>query len=216
MKTTVLPAIALLALAGAALGGGGPTGKLSPVPLGIGSGGGKSSIDSETLWSSIGSPFATGQAAVGGEYIFSGQIEVVYARANPTDADIDGDGIPDFWGRYYFGTPRLSAQGDDDGDGDSNLLEFLAGNDPLSPISSYRTQQTYSDGTFTLDFPTMTGRSYRIWWSADLKASWALHETHQGNGHQGRSAFTPAVHDPLHASRTGAPKYFFRVEILKP
>ena len=154
--------------------------------------------------------------AIGNEYVFPGQLEVVYARANPTDADIDGNGIPDFWGRYYFGTSRLSAVGDDDGDGDSNLLEFLAGNNPRSPLSSYRTQPSYSAGTFALDFPTMTGRTYRVWWSADLKASWALHQTHQGNGQTARSAFTPAIHDPLHASRGGRPKYFFRVEILKP
>ena len=203
MKFAAPSSAALLACAAAALGG-------------IDSGGGKSAVGSEVLWSTIGSPFGTAPVAIGNDYVFPGQLEVVYARANPTDADIDGNGIPDFWGRYYFGTSRLSALGDDDGDGDSNLLEFLAGNHPRSPISSYRTQPTYSDGTFTLDFPTMTGRSYRIWWSADLKASWALHETHQGNGHQARSSFTPATHDPLHGSRGGRPKYFFRVEILKP
>jgi hypothetical protein len=194
---------ALLACAAAALGG-------------INSGGGKSAVGSEVLWSSIGSPFATSFSAVGNEFLFPGQIEVVYARAHPTDADIDGNGIPDFWGRFYFGTSRLNHLADDDGDGDSNLMEFLAGNHPRSPLSSYRTQASYQQGIFTLDFPTMSGRAYRVWWSADLKASWTLHEQHQGTGQQARSAFNPALNDPSYASRSQRPKYFFRVEILKP
>ena len=203
MKFAAPSSAALLACAVAALGG-------------IDSGGGKSAVGSEILWSSIGSPFATSFSAVGNEFLFPGQIEVVYARAHPTDADIDRNGIPDFWGRYYFGTSRLSALADDDGDGDSNLMEFLAGNNPRSPLSSYRTQASYNQGVFTLDFPTMSGRDYRVWWSADLKASWTLHGQHQGTGQQARSTFNPAVHDPSYASRSQRPKYFFRVEILKP
>jgi hypothetical protein len=203
MRPVAPPTIALLAFAGMAFGG-------------IDSGGGKSIVGSEVLWSSIGSPFGTTPVAVGDHFIFPGQIEVIYSRANPTDADIDGNGIPDFWARYYFGTLRIDALADNDGDGTSNLMEFLAGTSPRSPMSSYRIQSNYGDGAFTLDFPTMTGRSYRVWWSADLKASWILHETHQGNGHLGRSSFSPAIHDPLNASRGVQRKYFFRVEILKP
>ena len=203
MKFAASSSAALLACAAAALGG-------------IDSGGGKSAVGSEVLWSSIGSPFATSFSAVGNEFLFPGQIEVVYARAHPTDADIDRNGIPDFWGRFYFGTSRLNHLADDDGDGDSNLMEFLAGNSPRSPLSSYRTQASYQQGIFTLDFPTMSGRAYRVWWSADLKASWTLHEQHQGTGQQARSAFNPALHDPSYVSRSQRPKYFFRVEILKP
>lgn len=203
MKFAAPSSAALLACAAAALGG-------------IDSGGGKSAVGSEVLWSSIGSPFATSFSAVGNEFLFPGQIEVVYARAHPTDADIDRNGIPDFWGRFYFGTSRLNHLADDDGDGDSNLMEFLAGNNPRSPLSSYRTQASYNQGVFTLDFPTMSGRDYRVWWSADLKASWTLHGQHQGTGQQARSTFNPAVHDPSYSSRSQRPKYFFRVEILKP
>jgi hypothetical protein len=203
MKFAVPPALALILAAQIAVAG-------------IDSGGGKASLGSETLWSSIGSLLATSFSAVGNEFLFPGQIEVVYARAHPTDADIDGNGIPDFWGRFYFGTSRLNHLADDDGDGDSNLMEFLAGNNPRSPLSSYRTQASYDQGVFTLDFPTMSGRAYRVWWSADLKASWTLHEQHQGTGQQARSSFNPALHDPSYASRSQRPKYFFRVEILKP
>ena len=203
MKSAVPPAFALLALMVAALGG-------------IDSGGGKSSIDSETLWSSIGSPFATGQAAVGGEYMFPGQIEVVYARANPTDADIDGDGIPDFWGRFHYGTPRLNRSNDGDGDGANNFLEYVAGTNPRLRSSSTHPRHSYGNGSFIMDFTTAVGRTYRIWWSADLRSTWSLFESHQGTGFDLRSVFLPQVHDPLYATRSARPRYFFRIEVLKP
>ena len=54
----------------------------------------------------------------------------------------DSDGIPDWWRLGYFGhalgqASDLSRASDDaDGDGVSNLTEFLAGTDPLNPASS--------------------------------------------------------------------------------
>ena len=58
--------------------------------------------------------------------------------------DSVGDGISDWWRRQYFGgtgatTNRQScAACDPDGDGFSNLQEFLAGTDPTSGASSLR------------------------------------------------------------------------------
>jgi T5SS/PEP-CTERM-associated repeat protein len=52
--------------------------------------------------------------------------------------DADGDGIPNGWAQQYFGHPLgqasdLSRAGDDpDGDGMSNLQEYLAGTDPTN------------------------------------------------------------------------------------
>ena len=203
MRSVVPPTTALLALAALALGG-------------IDSGGGKAAVDVETLWSSIGSPFATGPAAVGSEFLFPGQIDVVYARANPTDADIDLDGIPDFWGRFYYGTPRLNRLTDEDGDGANNWLEYVAGTNPRLRSSSTHPRHSYASGSFIMDFSTAVGRTYRIWWSADLRSTWSLLQSHQGTGFDARSVFLPAVHDPLYATRSARPRYFFRIEVLKP
>ena len=63
---------------------------------------------------------------------------------NPTLVDSDGDGIPDAWMMQYFDHPTgqagdKSRPGDDaDGDGVSNLKEYLAGTDPTNSASAFR------------------------------------------------------------------------------
>jgi hypothetical protein len=65
----------------------------------------------------------------------------VFELNNWPAVDSDGDGIPDWWMIQYFGHPTgqagdLSrAQDDADGDGMSNLQEFLAGTIPTDPAS---------------------------------------------------------------------------------
>jgi hypothetical protein len=44
--------------------------------------------------------------------------------------DIDGDGLPDLWERNYFGNLNQGANDDFDGDGFTNLQEYLNGTDP--------------------------------------------------------------------------------------
>jgi glycosidase len=60
------------------------------------------------------------------------------------DLDSDSDGIPDWWMLAYFNHPtgqsgdNSMANQDADGDGMSNLQEFLAGTDPTDPNSAFR------------------------------------------------------------------------------
>jgi probable HAF family extracellular repeat protein len=44
--------------------------------------------------------------------------------------DTDHNGLPDWWERYYFGGPGIDPNADPDGDGQSNLEEFLQNSDP--------------------------------------------------------------------------------------
>jgi hypothetical protein len=63
---------------------------------------------------------------------------------DPSTVDTDGDGLPDCWMLQYFGHPTgqasdLSrAQDDPDGDGMSNLQEYLAGTDPTNGASAFQ------------------------------------------------------------------------------
>jgi hypothetical protein len=95
-------------------------------------------------------------------------------------ADSDGDGIPDAWLQHYFGHPTgqssdLSrAQDDADGDGMTNLQEYLAGTDPLNPASSLRlviTAVSSSDGMTTLNWLVSPGKHYKVTYKNKLSDS---------------------------------------------
>ena len=51
--------------------------------------------------------------------------------------DSDGDGLPDDWERWHFGTLAYSANDDPDGDGLSNAEEFQHNTDPNNADSDY-------------------------------------------------------------------------------
>jgi hypothetical protein len=52
--------------------------------------------------------------------------------------DFDGNGLPNWFERYYFGCWQgTDPAADSDGDGTSNLQEFLAGTDPRNPPAVY-------------------------------------------------------------------------------
>ena len=79
--------------------------------------------------------------------------------------DTDADGMPDAWELLHFshaegGDPAL----DSDGDGSSNLQEYLANTDPRQAASNFKTTQVTRtpEGHFTLDWATVGGVRYRI------------------------------------------------------
>ncbi|MBB5353783.1 hypothetical protein HNR46_004045 [Haloferula luteola] len=88
------------------------------------------------------------------------------ASTDPDDSDdwpdIDGDGMNDGWEMAFFPNPppnELAASPDDDPDNDynSNLVEFLAGTDPLSEFSYPDEDQDWlNDGWERHFFPELT------------------------------------------------------------
>jgi len=88
-------------------------------------------------------------------------------------ADTDGDGLPDVWEEEYFGGPtNAEAQSDADGDGMTNLSEFIAGTNPLDSQSRLECQLIIEPGGGVLvRFGTVTGRRYRVEYKDDLAAT---------------------------------------------
>ncbi len=79
-------------------------------------------------------------------------------------SDFDHDGIPDTWeASYQLNTNSLAdAQSDPDGDHMSNLDEYIAGTDPLDPLSYLSIGWTNVSGSPTLMFQAVANRTYQL------------------------------------------------------
>jgi hypothetical protein len=90
-------------------------------------------------------------------------------------ADTDGDGLPDAWEEsliaVYGGTlASINPNDDSDGDGISNLDEYLAGTYAFDPTDGFRLAITGATaGVSDLEFLAVRGRTYTIQASTDLR-----------------------------------------------
>lgn len=90
--------------------------------------------------------------------------------------DSDGDGLPDAWERNLIAALRLNAalaelspSADSDGDGMSNLDEYLAGTYAFDSEDGFALKIKAMNGPrATLEFMAIRGRNYTIHASADL------------------------------------------------
>lgn len=80
-----------------------------------------------------------GATPAGTRYVLVNQVATDIAYFNlagppvPPRVDTDGNGLPDAWELRYFGRQGLPPEGDEDGDGFTNLAEYRAGTDPSDP-----------------------------------------------------------------------------------
>lgn len=128
-------------------------------------------------------------------------------------ADTDHDGLPDAWELQHFGTLATGPNDDPDGDGMSNLQEYLAGTDPKSAASSLQITDISAPAPGTavkLTWTSVTNRFYNVYELLDITA---------GPGFDsGLGTITPD--GPVTTSRlvtnTNAPNRFYRVRAFRP
>ena len=89
----------------------------------------------------------------------------VAANASTWGEDANFDGLPDDWQARYWGLNPLgwpAANVDSDGDGATNLQEFLAGTDPTRKDSSLRLELTRTGQGMWLNWNTEPGFVYQV------------------------------------------------------
>jgi autotransporter-associated beta strand protein len=87
--------------------------------------------------------------------------------------DSDQDGLADSWEQTHFGNLARTAEGDEDGDGQSNGSEFLTGTLPANGASIFAASVTPSGANrITLTWPSVPGKTYRIESSSSPSGPW--------------------------------------------
>ncbi len=138
--------------------------------------------------------------------VANGQTFTTASVLVPVDAD--GNGINDDWEMQYFGHIGIDPNADPDGDGFSNLQEFLAGTDPTDPSSALRITSIVTNGPdIVISFTTCSNKVYDAQYNDDLTTS-------NWNGFVTNIPGTGAIvstNDPGAASLTNR---FYRVRLV--
>lgn len=172
----------------------------------------EASLSAETLaFTDVGlEPFTAYDYRLGG-YDASGLMaEETFSTA--TAAAI-GDGIPGWWRLLHFGNGLAvmagssGGQDDPDGDGNSNLTEFLAGTAPMDSQSRFHISSIVRDGAVSvLSLPTVPGHSYQVQRATSPSGPWV--DVSPAFVATGNSASLPVADPP-----SGAPAAFYRAKV---
>lgn len=142
-------------------------------------------------------------------------IEGAILRPNVDD---DGDGLPDDWENFYFGSLVNSATDDLDGDGADNSAEFQTGTIPTSGSSVLRLLSIQPDtNAVGVQFTHVPGHRYSIDWSDDLRTWQSLTNPvlYYSSAWLAKSAINPAYPSPVFAewrdTNAANPRCFYRI-----
>jgi hypothetical protein len=127
-------------------------------------------------------------------------------------ADADQDGMPDAFEAANNLNPNSSADApkDDDGDGATNLEEYLAGTNPRNPASVLRTSIQRTGGLVQISFPATENKVYQIEFKNDLLPTtpWAALGPKISRADNGMLLGSDQI-------AINIPKRFYRVRVLR-
>jgi hypothetical protein len=127
--------------------------------------------------------------------------------------DANHDGIPDAWELDYFGTTNIDVNADADGDGVSNLREYLDGTSPIDANSVLKiTAFNFLAGgnTTSLTWNSVPTRYYQVQLSTDLGAEAIWVDCGVGLIAPTGSSTSASFPD------MNAPARFYRIEAVRP
>ncbi len=82
--------------------------------------------------------------------------------------DIDGNGLTDLWEKSLGRGQSLDPDGDEDGDGQTNAMEDLAGTDPFDPESDLEVTMDLLGDDVDVQWDSIPGKRYRLLGSDNL------------------------------------------------
>ena len=139
------------------------------------------------------------------------RVSDVFVAVVAVSPDSDGDGIADAWTMEYFGHPTGQAgdlsrsQDDADGDGMTNLQEYIAGTIPTSAASVFDAaiSLVVASNNVVLSWPATAGRTYQVQYKDDLSDT-VWQNAPGGVSVNGNTAYFSAPFD-------APPKRFYRI-----
>jgi hypothetical protein len=112
--------------------------------------------------------------------------------------DENSDGIPDQWQRDNWGKVWPAPGADSDGDGASNLAEFLAGTDPTDINSVLKVQLSLREQGMYIQWATAPGTYYQVQVTSNFN-TWT---------DVGTARFAPSTTDALPMESAGTTQYY--------
>jgi len=133
---------------------------------------------------------------------------------------MDDLGLPLWWIVHHFGPLALDGDGeggaahwgdeDSDADGALNYAEYVSGTDPINPnsvfaVTAIATNIMYGTDEIVLEWPSVAGRVYGLWRTADLLYPFARIASNM--------PATPPVNRHVDSEIGAGAVYFYRVEV---
>lgn len=135
-----------------------------------------------------------------------GRIERVDLQVQVDLTDLDGNGLPDYWERQYFGYIGVDPNDDPDFDGMSNYAEYRAGTNPLDPNSRFDFVNIIPEGQdIRVEWPGVDGIFYVLQRSSELTSGFSNLVTHIPG--------TPPVNIFRDTNALSGGAFFYRLQI---